>query len=637
MWHGLGLMMAGAVLHGPLAAQVRDTIPKRPDSTKLAVPIPVGADSLLRDSLAKIAARDSARKAFEAGDTIKSPMARAELPVDLGIARRMHWNRDSLFATGALTVADLLERVTGMTTLHGGWISAPAVGSYLGDTRRVRMFFDGYEYLPLDPRAGGGLDLTQINLWSAEELTIEQGPEEIRIYLRSWRMTSTTPETRADIATGDQATNLYRGFFGRRFRNGFALQFGAQQYGTTPPSILGSSSDQTGVVARIGWSNPNWSVDAFMNRIGRHRGTLNRTFESANVLSQTDSIPGVESTRADYYLRIGYRDPDTSAVWLQAMAVASKYDYTGTRTLTILNPTTPGDSAFNNTSLDTATSRVQYSLTAGTTRGPLRLSATDRVFGGTGKIFNVPSVRASLSHSLGAVSVFAEGKGLDSSARVDVTAQITPLSFISILGSVGRMKDDHVADSSFSTNYARAEAGFRVKGLWLLGGIIHRDSVHLAAPVIFNSVDSDSAFVPGNDQSATGTTVALRGKVWRFIQADAQAIRWNDTSGFYRPRFQTRSELFVKTNMLERFPSGDLGIMASLVHEYRSGTHYPTATDISTVPGYRTISWQLEIRILSATVSWQFRNLLGERYRQVPGLLMPRQTNFYGVRWTFFN
>jgi hypothetical protein len=635
-------MMAGAVLHGPLAAQVRDTIPKRPDSTKIAVPIPPGRDSLLRDSLAKLAAIDSVRKARIAGDTIKSPMARAEQPIDLGIGRRLHWSRDSLFATGALTLADLVGRVTGMATLAGGWISAPAVGSYLGDTRRVRVFFDGYELLPLDPRSGGVLDLTQVNLWSAEELTIEQGPEEVRVYIRSWRMTSTTPETRTDIGTGDQATNLYRGFFGRRFRDGFALQFGAQQYGTTPPSVLGTSSDQTGVVARVGWSNPEWSVDAFMNRIGRHRGTIDKTYESRNVLSQTDSIPSVESTAADYYLRVGYRDPDTSAVWLQAMAVTSKYDYSGVRTLTIPNPLTAGDTAFNNTSLDTATSRSQYILTGGMTVGPLRLSATERLIAGRGKTFNVPSIRASFSRPLAGATLFAQGQGADSSARIDLTAQVTPLSFISILGSVGRATDDRVADSSFSTNYARLEAGLRVKNLWLLGGVIRRDSVRLSPPIEFNSAmtsqaSADSAFVPVNDLSATGATVAIRGQVWKIIHADAQAIRWTDTTGFYRPQYQTRSELFVRTNMLDKFPSGDLGIMASIVHEYRSSTRYPTATDISTAPGYRTISWLLEIRILQATVSWQFRNLLGERYRQVPGLLMPRQTNFYGVRWTFFN
>ena len=80
--------------------------------------------------------------------------------------------------------------------------------------------------------------------------------------------------------------------------------------------------------------------------------------------------------------------------------------------------------------------------------------------------------------------------------------------------------------------------------------------------------------------------------------------------------------------------------MFSAVHEYRSGVLFPDRTACriaSTRPGYRTISTLLEIRILSATVSWQFRNLLGERYAQVPFFIMPRQTNFYGVRWEFFN
>src|SRR5690242_18203395 len=58
-WSMLGLgLLAGAVLQTPLRAQVRDTIPKKKDTT-LTVAVPIGpqrADSLLRDSLAK---RDS--------------------------------------------------------------------------------------------------------------------------------------------------------------------------------------------------------------------------------------------------------------------------------------------------------------------------------------------------------------------------------------------------------------------------------------------------------------------------------------------------------------------------------------------------------------------------------------------------
>jgi hypothetical protein len=62
--------------------------------------------------------------------------------------------------------------------------------------------------------------------------------------------------------------------------------------------------------------------------------------------------------------------------------------------------------------------------------------------------------------------------------------------------------------------------------------------------------------------------------------------------------------------MLDRYPSGNLGIMASIVHEYRSSMRYPTAlgeTRLSS--GYRTLSTVLEIRVLNATVSWQFRKL----------------------------
>ena len=42
-------------------------------------------------------------------------------------------------------------------------------------------------------------------------------------------------------------------------------------------------------------------------------------------------------------------------------------------------------------------------------------------------------------------------------------------------------------------------------------------------------------------------------------------------------------------------------------------------------------------RVVSAVVSWQFRNMLAERYTQVPGYFMPHQTQFYGVRWEFWD
>jgi hypothetical protein len=379
------------------------------------------------------------------------------------------------------------------------------------------------------------------------------------------------------------------------------------------------------LIGRVGWARNSWSIDGFVNRIGRHRGAI--TGEDPG-----DSIPSVESTRTDSYFRVGYRDPDSVGVWGQFMAVSSKYDYTGTRTVPTTNLRTAADSALAIAPLDTSRYRSQYVATVGSTFGALKVSGGARLFASGGQSVFAPEGRASFVERALSVSAFAQGKSIDSVAREDVTARFTPLSFVSLLGAVGR-SSDHQSVDSYSTNYVRAQVGLRVRNLWLLGGVIRRDSVRLPAPRIF-----DTSLVNQTDPPATGLTAGIRGQLWRLINADVSAVRWTDSTGFYRPQYQTRSELFVRTSMLDRFPTGNLGITASIVHEYRSDVRFPTADGtVREAGGYRTISTLLEIRVLSATVSWQFRNFLGERYSQVPSFIMPRQTNYYGVRWDFFD
>ena len=41
--------------------------------------------------------------------------------------------------------------------------------------------------------------------------------------------------------------------------------------------------------------------------------------------------------------------------------------------------------------------------------------------------------------------------------------------------------------------------------------------------------------------------------------------------------------------------------------------------------------------LLSATVSFLYRNFLGQAYQQVPGFTMPSVTSIYGIRWSFIN
>jgi hypothetical protein len=285
---------------------------------------------------------------------------------------------------------------------------------------------------------------------------------------------------------------------------------------------------------------------------------------------------------------------------------------------------------------DTNVFRAQYVAAAGFTRWGVRLVGTGRIRTQNGHFLSTPSVRASYDASRLALMAFAEGRGPDSVSRVEVAGRLTPLSFISVMGAVGRTSERRNVDTTLSTNFARVEVGLRVRQLWFSGGLIRRDSATLGAPRVF-----DTTLARAVEPTTTGTIASIRGTIYKALKADVVAIAWNDSAVLYRPKYQARSELYIATNWLSRFPSGNFGILASVVHEYRSTTRFPRlVSGVETMdarPGFRSITGLLEIRIVSAVLSYQFRNLRGELYETVPGYLMPRQTQFYGVRWEFWN
>jgi hypothetical protein len=183
----------------------------------------------------------------------------------------------------------------------------------------------------------------------------------------------------------------------------------------------------------------------------------------------------------------------------------------------------------------------------------------------------------------------------------------------------------------------RAEAGIRLADFWVSGGVLRRAATTLLPPaeLIRDTVVGTPVRIEGE---ATARTVAVRGRLFKSLYADAWGIAWDDTAGFYRPRYQSRAELYIQTSLLDRFPKGNFGLLTSLAHEYRSNVRFPLPGDSSVSTGHvRTVAFKIEIRIQTAVISYQFRNVLQERYELVPGFLMPRQTQFYGVRWDFWN
>jgi hypothetical protein len=363
------------------------------------------------------------------------------------------------------------------------------------------------------------------------------------------------------------------------------------------------------------------------------------------VVPLDSMIPGLQSNRTDAYVRAGYGDPERGP-WVQAIASSLGY--------TINHKTSSAFSAATDTIADSTFSRIQYVLTGGLTWGPVRLTFAERLRAektsppltlGSAEQPRVPtrlwspSARAEFVTGPFAVTAFAEGRGPDSLSRAEVTGRFTPLPFVSLLASVGKSTDRQSADSSVSSNFMRGEAALRVFRVWLAGGVVRRDSTLLAPPIVFSRT-----LVPVLEPSATGFTARIDGPIYQALRANIYGIRWNDSVGFYRPRYEARSEIYLATNWLSRFPSGNFGVRIALWHEYRSKTLFPvapaqgsTSVTVSSVPDSRVYNFQFEVRIVNATLSYQFRNIRGESYELVPGYLMPRLNQFYGVRWDFWN
>ena len=675
---GLG-MLAGAVLPQSSRAQVpvrrdtvsgrRDTMPSRVDSSRvprrpvgrdtIRVPLPPRADSVPRGDTTRAA------KPKTAADTIKRQIARTQLPVILEIGPARIYDRAALFATGALTLTDLLGRVPGLTELTTGWLGAPASVAMLGDVRRVRLFLDGVELDPLDPRQFGAPAANDMPLATLEELRIERGADEVRVYARTWRVDRTTPYTRADVSTGDQNTNLYRAFFGRRFAHGEVFQLVAEQYSTQPIRAL-PSSDALNLMLRAGTTRGPWSLDLFGQRSRRNRA---QWVGIATSLDAVAPIPGLESARTTAYARIGNGDPERGP-WVQLVAASTSFRLSPRESNEFISTVTGSDTS---SVPDSTTNVGQFLLSAGTLYGPIRVSATGRLRAHQGRFSASPSARASAETPLFSASVFGEASSPLSPSRLDATARFTPMSRIALLGSASRtgsgtferMLGDTISgrtidaagayrpgpvyfykgyDSLEIARYGlgsetslRAEAGVRLADFWISGGVIRRGATTLLPPaeLIRDTVVGTSVRTEGE---ATAQTVAVRGRLFKALYADAWGIAWSDSGGYYRPRYQSRAELYIQTNLLDRFPRGNFGLLTSLAHEYRSSVRFPLPGDSSVTTGHiRTLAFKLEIRIQTAVVSYQFRNLLQERYSFVPGFQMPRQTQFYGIRWDFWN
>ncbi|HMJ19336.1 MAG TPA: Plug domain-containing protein, partial [Gemmatimonadaceae bacterium] len=496
-------------------------------------------------------------------DSIKAPIGRFADPATYEIGAQYEWNRAQLFATGALSVADILDRIPGATTFRSGWLATPQTATFNGDFRRVRVFYDGIEIEPLDKTTGGMLDLSTVQLWTLEHLSIERSADELRLYMRSWRVDNTDPYTRVDIATGNEDTNLYRGFYGKRFDNGGVLQLAGQQYGVASPRFAGSG-DALSVIGRLGIARKKWSIDGFVNR-------THATRDIERPLPGNSPVLSLDGTNTNAYLRAAVGGV-SSGPWAQVIVASLAF-----------KGTTGPDRSVGATSqpdtLPRRSSETQYNLSAGYTFGPARLEVGDRLRAFDGATYNSTSGRLDLVSPFGVLSSFIEHDGLRQRTTADAGIRFQPLSFIALAGSIGQSTQGSVTGSIPNTTSARAEAALRIFGPWVSAGIVTADNEEGLAPIVY-----DTLFLPTAPGRATAKTASIRGPIGRGFGIDAWVTRWDQTRP-YQPQYLSRSEINFASNFLGRFPRGDFEVRAAGVYEYRGSTVFPLAAgDVRNAP-----------------------------------------------------
>jgi hypothetical protein len=325
--------------------------------------------------------------------------------------------------------------------------------------------------------------------------------------------------------------------------------------------------------------------------------------------------------------------------WFQALASAQSYSIRN-QPLTVIDSIEgpggggPGGSLDAPDTLevsnDTTQSRPQLVLTGGLTRGPVHLSALGRFRRWQGETSLSPALRVGYERGALALSVLGERSPLDSIQRIEANAYVSLLGRYALSGVVSQFSSIEGSDAP-STIAIRGEAGVRSSRMWYSVGALQRDAAFLPAAVAF-----DSSFLSAAVGESRGLFVTARGKFYRDVGVDITATKYK-SAGIYRPQYETRSRLYVDSDMRSRFPSGNLNILFAITHDYRTQALFPTADAFLESSQYRVWSAELEIRLLTATISFQYRNFFGEEYQQVPGFKMPSITSVYGVRWSFIN
>ena len=619
---GLGGVL---LLCTPLYAQ---DPPRRPPRDP-APPDTAVADSVVLRADSAALARDSVRPLPRFSE-IFGPE-----PVDVGFVR-FTWDREALLREGAVTVADVLERVPGITGVRGGLYLQPEAVTAFGQTRgRVEVILDGYV---LDPLVGSTLDLAHIEVTQLTGMHVERRLDVTRIHLSSAEATESRPYSRIEAATGEPDGSVFRGLFIAPHVIVGPLALAIDRIDSDGPNRA-QPADVLALWGKWSWlaadSTRGLQVEYRQSRLRRGSGVpwiADRDRRDIVVRARQRFAPGFGAE-----LFAGHGSMRETA--------ADAVDTTGT------GGSTDGDEL---TGLERShlQAGVRASFRHATTWIDADLRLRDSWALPNRQLDVHAGFRPLAQLALAGNLTSAAWRGPESALSWDVRAELRPVGALALFAETagGERGAPLYADSGGRTTVQwpvldsrtshRFGASLRAFGVDAVVAAVRVDADDVAP----FGLPFDSVLAPQPVEAATGYEAFGRVTLWPAVLAAYGSFNsWPEAPGWlYLPTRSWRAGLEVHTLPL---PSGNLEILARVESQRRGPMLVPDLVPPAegagpgavSLPAQHMIHAYLQIRIIDVRAFIQWSDMMAVRREDLPGRVINGRRILYGVKWQLFD
>ena len=543
------------------------------------------------------------------------------------------WDRDALQSTRAVTLAELVALIPGVIALKGGDYGTPVtVMSFGAGGGRVRVMWDGFEWVPLD---GGVPDLSRIGLAGLDEVRVERHPGELRIELRTVEPTAPDPATVVHVGTGDLGTNLLSGVFvhPNAFNGAFTLSFDRVE--TRGPGLDAGGSlsgfglryaisrgDRGGIVAEMRRLAPRTDVADLVTGLKRNdwnvrtrwrlaEGLIGEAYWGASSLAGGPEEPvygALDIRRTQLGVRTKYT---IGSLWAQGSARR----FTGHGVPGQNYEIALGGAQASVASLDGS---LRIERWAGQYAMSLRARIETAPLGGF-------SLFASYEHGETGAPFVSEYEAYLRSLRLGPPVPAAPIE---------KPRPRFTERTGIRAGGRLSWRGLNLSGAWLS---MEADSLR----PLGLALDPDGIPSPGGDrvgfEAAASIPLPLTGFT---LEAAVQA--WNGDLAYLPQRFWdgalTYHGIFKESRNLELWSGLGMTGRDLMPIGILESAGDPTVPDLIVVPRSEAWYFHIQVRIVTLNLFIRWENMLGKSDNvDFPNREQPRIRTLYGVRWVMNN